>query len=116
MMPRWSLQDYDMKTNKEYLTKCLGAFNVSEDDIDVMLLKAGIDADEPVDVTRCDLAAYNRVSVVLAAMTQNVSEGGYSISWNIEGIKLWYSTLCRELGKENVLEAKPKIRDRSNFW
>lgn len=94
----------------------LGNLNVSDTDIDVILLKAGMDADAPANVAACDLAAYNRVSVVLASMTQNVSEGGYSISWNIEGIKLWYSALCRELGKENVLEAKPKIRDRSNFW
>ena len=103
-------------TNKEYLTMSLGNLNVSETDIDVILLKAGMDADATADVTGCDLAAYNRVSVVLAAMTQNVSEGGYSLSWNIEAVKLWYNAICRELGKENVLEAKPKIRNRSNFW
>lgn len=103
-------------TNKEYLSKSLGNLNMSEDDIDVILLKAGMDADTPADIAGCDLAAYNRFSVVLAAMTQNVSEGGYSISWNIEAVKLWYNAICRELGKENVLEAKPKIRNRSNFW
>lgn len=94
----------------------LGNLNVSDTDIDVILLKAGMDADAPSDVAACDLAAYKRVSVVLASMTQNVSEGGYSISWNMDGVKLWYNAICRELGKENVLEAKPKIRNRSNFW
>lgn len=103
-------------TNKEYLSKSLGNLNVSDDDIDVILLKAGMDADAPADIAGCDLAAYNRFSVVLASMTQNVSEGGYSISWNMDAVKLWYNAVCRELGKENVLEAKPKIRNRSNFW
>lgn len=103
-------------TNKEYLTMSLGALNVSDNDIEVMLLKSGIEADAPVDVAGCDLAVYNRFSVVLAAMTQNVSEGGYSLSWNMDAVKMYYNALCRELGKENVLEAKPKIRNRSNFW
>lgn len=103
-------------TNKDYLTKALGNLNVSEDDIDVILLKAGMDADAPADVAKCDLATYNRFSVVLSTMTQNVSEGGYSLSWNMDAVKLWYNSLCRELGKENVLDAKPKIRNRSNFW
>lgn len=103
-------------TNKEYLSKSLGGLDVSDDDIEVILLKAGIDPGASADFAACDLAVYNRFSVVLGAMTQNVSEGGYSISWNIEAVKLWYSALCRELGKENVLESKPKIRNRSNFW
>lgn len=103
-------------TNKQYLTKALSGLEVSENDIDVILLKAGLDEDAPVDITSCDLAVYNRFSVVIAAAAQNVSEGGYSISWNIEAVKLYYNALCRELGKDNVLEAKPKIRNRSNFW
>jgi hypothetical protein len=103
-------------TNKEYLTMSLAQLNVSDTDIDVIILKAGIDGEAPVDVAGCDLAVYNRFSVVIAGMTQNVSEGGYSLSWDIEAVKLYYNTLCRELGKENVLEAKPKIRNRSNFW
>ncbi len=94
----------------------LGNLNVSESDIDVILLKAGVNAEAPVDVAACDLAAYNRFSVILSGMTQNVSEGGYSLTWNMDAVKLWYNALCRELGKENVLEAKPKILNRSNFW
>lgn len=103
-------------TNKEYLTKSLNGLNISEDDIDIILLKGGLEADGVVDITACDMSVYNRMSVVLKGMTQNVSEGGYSISWNMDAVKLFYNALCNELGKENVLVARPKIRNRSNIW
>lgn len=103
-------------TNKEYLTKSLSGLGVSEDDIDIILLKSGIDGGTYADAKKCDNAIYDRFSVVLKAATQNVSEGGYSISWNLEAVKLYYNSLCSELGKENVLSPKPKIRNRSNYW
>lgn len=103
-------------TNKEYLTKSLNGLNVSEDDIDIILVKGGLVADDTVDTRGCDVSVYNRMSVVLKGMLQNVSEGGYSISWNMEAVKMYYSALCNELGKENVLVARPKVRNRSNIW
>ena len=103
-------------TNKEYLTKSLNGLNISEDDIDIILLKSSIDGDANADVSACDKAVYNRMSVVLKGTTQNVSEGGYSISWNMEAVKLFYAALCSELGLENVLVGRPKIRNRSNIW
>ncbi len=103
-------------TNKEYLTKSLNGLNLSEDDIDIILVKGGLDADAIADVAACDGSVYNRMSVILKGMTQNVSEGGYSLSWNIEAVKLYYAALCNELGKENVLVARPKVRNRSNVW
>jgi hypothetical protein len=103
-------------TNKEYLQASLDGLNLSDNDINVILMKAGLNADDPADVSRCDLAVYNRFSVVIKAASQNVSEGGYSLSWNIDAVKLYYNALCTELGKENVLSAQPKVRNRSNFW
>ncbi len=103
-------------TNKEYLTKSLNGLSVSEDDIDIIILKSGLDADAVVDVPNADKAVYNRMSVILKGTMQNVSEGGYSISWNMEAVKLFYASLCNELGLENVLVGRPKVRNRSNYW
>lgn len=105
-------------TNKEYLTKSLSGLGITEDDIDIILLKGGISADAEADFSACDLAVYNRVSLLLKVATQNVTEGGYSISWNIEAVKLYYATLCRELGKPNVLGevSQPEIRNKSYIW
>jgi hypothetical protein len=103
-------------TNKQYLTKALSGLNMSEDDIDIILLKSELDADADVDVRSCDMATYNRMSVLFKGVLQNVSEGGYSVSWNMDAVKLFYNALCSELGVENVLLARPKVRSRSHLW
>lgn len=103
-------------TNKEYVTKTLNGLAISDDDVEIIMLKGSVDADAPADTNACDMAVYRRMSAVIKGMTQNVSEGGYSISWNMDAVKLFYAALCNELGVENVLVNRPKIRDRSNCW
>ena len=107
-------------TNKEYLTELLNGLNISEGGITIILLKSGLDADAVVAFSDCDKAVYNRMSVVLKGMAKNtsISEGGYSESetWNMEDVKLFYNSLCNELGLENVLVGRPKVRNRSNLW
>jgi hypothetical protein len=104
-------------TNKEYITKSLNGLNVSEDDIDIILLKSGLNPDGEADWKGADRAIYQRMSVVLRGMIQNISEGGYSLSWNMEAVRLFYTTLADELGEVNVLLApRPKLRNRSNCW
>lgn len=103
-------------TNREYLTKLLNGLDVSDDDVDIILLKGGISPDASVSASDCDNAVYSRMSVVLKSALQNVSEGGYSVSWNMEAVKMFYHSLCNELGKPNVLIGRPKVRNRSNYW
>jgi len=100
-------------TNREYLTKALAKFNVSADDIDVILAdNSAVNGDTTLDVKACKLALYNSMSSILPLA--NVGESDYSVSWNIEALKLWYKALCKELGKPNAL--KPVIRNRSDRW
>lgn len=105
-----------IKTNKEFIFKTLEKFNLSEDDVDLILAEnPELDEDGSLDVKACKLAMYKSMSAILPVM--NVSEGGYSISWLIDALKMWYSALCKELGKEDVLAAKKrKVRDKSNYW
>lgn len=107
-------------TNKEYLTTTLNGLNVSSAEIDIILTKAGIvgtaECADKAAMRVCDMAVYDRMSVVLKSMTQNVSEGGYSVSWNIDAVKAYYRALCNELGKDNVLFSRPRIRNKSNVW
>lgn len=103
-------------TNRQYLMKSLNGMNVSGDDIDIILLKSGIEADAEADVRSCDTAVHRRFSVILKGMMQNVSEGGYSVSWNMDAVKMYYNALCDEYGLENVLVGRPKVRNRSDLW
>lgn len=103
-----------IKTNKEYLTKTLSRFNITEDDVELILADTGLEGDDPLDVRACKLAMYRSMSSILPAA--NISEGGYSISWNMEALRMWYRALCKELGVEDVLTPKPKVRNKSNLW
>jgi len=100
----------------EYLQKSLAGLDISDDDIKIILLKSGIDAGAEVDTLACDTAVWKRFSVVLRNAMRNLSQGGASISWNMDAVKLFYASLSSELGLENVLNPRPKIRNRSNFW
>ena len=103
-------------TNKEYLIQTLSGLNISDGDIDVIILKAGIDGSLTADFAACDMAVYKRMSVILKGALQNTTEGGYAVSWNMEAVKLFYLALCEELGMENVLINTPKVRNKSFMW
>ena len=40
----------------------------------------------------------------------SISENGFSMSWNIQGVKEYYSFLCKKYGLEYTLSDKPKVR------
>lgn len=103
-------------TNKEYITTSLSGANLSDADIEIILAKGGLVADADVDMRACDIAIYKRFTIVLKGMSHNVTEGGYSLSWNLDAVKMYYAALCNELGVENVLVNRPKVRNRSNIW
>ena len=58
---------------------------------------------------------YVRVSVAIAKFipslllrATSISESGFSMSWNIQGIKDYYSLLCKQYGLKDELSNKPK--------
>ena len=50
-------------TNKEYLTRSLGNLGLTDNDVELILVKGGIEADSPVDVSACDRAEIGRAHV-----------------------------------------------------
>lgn len=59
---------------------------------------------------------YGRVSVAIAKFipslllrATSISESGFSMSWNLQGIKDYYSWLCRQYGLKDELSNKPKV-------
>lgn len=45
----------------------------------------------------------------LLLRAQSISESGFSMSWNIQGIKDYYSWACKEYGLTDELSNKPKL-------
>lgn len=98
-------------TNRQYLAAALNKFGLTETDIDLIMVEYPA-LDGALDVKACKETMYAKFSVILPVA--NVSEGGYSVSWNIDALKIWYNSLCNELGKSSAIQ--PKIRNRSNYW
>lgn len=106
-------------TFREYVTAMVGRFGVPQSEIDFMLIEQEINPAADVvtseDKRNAKLSVYYQMPIILSGL-QNVSEGGYSVSWNIDGIKTWYSILCGQLGLEDDLNGIPRVRNKSNLW
>ena len=88
---------------KEYLTATLSRFNLSDADIDLIIINQGLEGGE-LDVKTAKMAIFKEFSLILPLA--NISEGGLSISWNIDALKMWYSQLANELGEVDLLNVK----------
>lgn len=96
-------------TNQEYLSLQLSKFGVSTDDISLMLIEANLNGNDQVSDTKSlKTAIYNQLPIMMAGL-QDVSEGGYSVKWNYDGIKAWYSWLASSLGLPNLLSPTPTV-------
>ena len=116
-MPPRSFKPYYTMTYTEWLTKTGARVNMNADDVELILTNQAALIPNPnvtVDVRTAKLALCNEFAAILPMA--NVSEGGYSITWNMDAVKIWYNAMCKELGIENVLERKPKVKGHSDIW
>lgn len=102
-------------TYKEWFTRTTTRFGIEAADVELILTnqQATIpDANAEVDITTAKKALCKEFGSLIPLA--NVSEGGYSVSWNWEAIKFWYKQTCGELGITPL--TAPKVRNRSNRW
>ena len=85
--------------------------NLSEADLLDMCLNAKVSGEDEMNED-----CYGRVSVAIAKFipslllrATSISESGFSMSWNIKGIKDYYSLLCKQYGLKDELSSKPKV-------
>ena len=101
-------------TVRKYISDKFQSFGIQVSEAD--LLDMSLNARENLDN---EVSQYNigAVSVAMAlfipsllARPTSISESGFSMSWNIQGIKDYYSLLCRQYGlKDELNDNKPKI-------
>ncbi len=99
-------------TVNDYIQQRFQTFGIqlSEADLLDMCLNAKISGEDEMNED-----CYGRVSVVIAKFipslllrATSISESGFSMSWNIQGIKDYYSFLCKQYGLKDELSNKPK--------
>lgn len=90
--------------------------NLSEADLLDMTLNSSVSLDD--EITQENMIEVNKAMAVfipsLLARPTSVNESGFSISWDKDGIKAYYSLLCKQLGIEDVLASR--ISDASMYW
>lgn len=100
-------------TVNDYILQKFQTFgvNLSEADLFDICLNAKISGGSEMNEdcqTRVSVAIAKFIPSLLLRAT-SISEGGFSMSWNIQGIKDYYSFLCKEYGLKDELSNKPKV-------
>ena len=106
-------------TASDYIKQKFQSFGIqlSEADLlDILLSSGGVDEvdKDGVDILAVAIARFIP-SLLLRATSKSVSENGHSksLSWDISGIKSYYSYLCNRYGLEDELNTdKAKV----TFW
>lgn len=100
-------------TVNDYMAQKFQSFGIklSEADLLDMSLNSKISGEDEMNQD-----CYDRVSVAIAKFipslllrATSISESGFSMSWNLQGIKDYYSLLCKQYGLKDELSNKPKV-------
>lgn len=107
-----------MATVKEYIEQKLSRFNVDCSTIEVKALMAehsineGELVTEPAGIAKARQALTSILPELL--MIASVSEGGYTVTWNTQGIKDYLAFLHKMNGSVDLSGAT--IEDSSSLW
>jgi hypothetical protein len=98
---------------KDYITQKFQSFGVQSSDADVLdvCTYANINEDDVVDANQIEAIGFGLAKFIpqLLLRATSINESGFSMSWNIEGIKEYYSILCKHYGLDDELSDTPKI-------
>lgn len=85
---------------------------VSEADLLELSLSSGISGEDEMNQQNIGLVSVAMAGFIpsLLLRATSISENGFSMSWNTQGLKEYYSFLCKKYGLEDTLSDKPKVR------
>ncbi|WP_300701314.1 DUF6706 family protein [Bacteroides sp.] len=101
-------------TVKDYITQKFQTFGIqlSEADLLDVCLSSKISGEDEMNQdyhTRVTVAIAKFIPSLLLRPS-SIGEGGVSVSWNLEGIKVYYSFLCKKHGLKDELTNKNTCR------
>lgn len=98
-----------------YISQKFQSFGISMSEADLLdiSLSSGLNASDEVNEETHDkvnVAIAKAIPSLLMRAT-SVSEGGFSMSWDINGLKAYYSYMCKLYGlKDEINSDKPKVK------
>lgn len=99
-------------TVNDYIKQKFQTFGIqlSEADLLDMCLNINVKGEDEIDQDTISRVLYSIAKFIpsLLLRATSISESGFSMSWNIQGIKDYYSFLCKEYGLKDKLSNKPK--------
>ena len=104
-------------TINEYISDRFKGFNIklSESNLSDICHLSDVDGSEEYDKGFYDAISVGIVKFIpellLMPASSSISEGGFSksTSWDIEGVKVFYSLMCKKYGLKDNLSNKPKV-------
>lgn len=86
---------------------------LSDADLLDIMLRSNLDSEASVtsdNMAKIDVAMANFIPSLLAR-PKSISESGFSVSFNADGLKRWYSYLAKRYGLRDELDTeKPEVR------
>lgn len=85
---------------------------VSEADLLDMSLSSGISGEDEMSQQNIGLVSVAMVGFIpsLLLRATSINENGFSVSWNVEGIKQYYAFLCKKYGlKDDINTDKATV-------
>lgn len=100
----------------EFIKSDFSQFGIelSEHEMIALMIDNGIDINTEYNPTIAKKVIVGYIPKLL--LRPDISEGGMSLKYNLQSIQSYYGLLCAELGVENKLIEKPKVKNRSNLW
>lgn len=98
---------------EDYISQKFGALGYTPSAADLLDIsfKSGVSLSDELTADNVELLGVGILYFIpeLLARPQSISESGFSVSWNVEGIKKWYSYLCHRYGIEDELSDAPSV-------
>ena len=86
--------------------------NLSEADLLELSLSSGISGEDEMDQQNIGLVSVAMAGFIpsLLLRATSINENGFSVSWNVEGIKQYYAFLCKKYGlKDDINTDKATV-------
>ena len=97
-------------TVKDYITQKFQTFGINLSEADIYDITLNVVGEELSDANAgpVNVGMIEFIPTLLLRAT-SISESGFSMSWNIQGIKDYYALMCKTYGLDDKLNPKKRI-------